>query len=272
MIATFRGASAYPGSMSTLTLALQGLAVLLVAFTLVWVVSLRLRDASIADPFWGPAFLLLGVSYAVFAGGAGPRGTLTIALLGVWALRLGVHLLWRNRRHGEDPRYAAMRARHGDAFPLRSLFVVFWLQAGLLWIVAAPVLAAVGSSAPLGLWDGLGALASLVGLGLEATADAQLARFRADPGNKGKVLDTGLWRFSRHPNYFGDALFWWGLGLVALGGHAWWALVGPAVMTGLLLKVSGVTLLEEGLRRSRPGYEAYVRRTSAFVPWPPRRD
>ena len=121
----------------------------------------------------------------------------------------------------------------------------------------------------MGFWDGAGALVSLTGLAHEALADAQLSRFRKDPSNTGKVLDTGLWRFSRHPNYFGDSVFWWGLGLVALGGGAWWALVGPVVMTGLLLKVSGVTLLEEGLRRSRPGYEAYVRRTSAFVPWFP---
>lgn len=258
--------------MSTLSVALQGLAVLLAAFTLLWVVSLRLRDASIADPFWGPAFLLLAASYAVLSGRLEPRGVLTLGLLGVWALRLGIHLLSRNRRHGEDPRYAAMRARHGAAFPLRSLFVVFWLQAGLLWIVAAPLLASMTSLTPLGILDAVGAVVALVGLALEAVADTQLARFRADPASAGKVLDTGLWRFSRHPNYFGDALFWWGIGLVALGGSAWWALVGPAVMTGLLLKVSGVTLLEEGLRRSRPGYEAYVRRTSAFVPWPPRED
>lgn len=258
--------------MSTLSVALQGLAVVLVAFTLLWLISLRLRDASIADPFWGPAFLALAVAYGALWGGLEARGLLTLALLGVWALRLGIHLLSRNRRHGEDPRYAAMRDRHGSAFPLRSLFVVFWLQAVLLWIVAAPVLAGMTSPVALGVLDGMGALTALVGLGLEAVADAQLARFRADPGSAGRVLDTGLWRFSRHPNYFGDALFWWGMGLVALGAHAWWALVGPALMTGLLLKVSGVTLLEEGLRRRRPGYEAYVRRTSAFVPWPPKAD
>lgn len=249
-----------------------GLGCLLLAFTLVWGLSLRLRDASIADPFWGPAFLLLGGAYAVFAGSLQARGVLTMALLGAWALRLGIHLLSRNRRHGEDPRYAAMRERRGAAFPLWSLVGVFWLQAGLLWIVAMPILAAVTSRAPLGLVDGIGAVVAVLGLGLEAAADAQLSRFRADPTSAGGVLDTGLWRFSRHPNYFGDALFWWGMGIVALGDGAWWALVGPAVMTWLLVKVSGVTLLEEGLRRNRPGYDAYVRRTSAFVPWPPGRD
>jgi len=149
--------------------------------------------------------------------------------------------------------------------------VVFWLQAVLLWLVSMPLLAAVVSTRPLGPWDWLGGIVALVGLTLEAVADAQLSRFKKDPASKGRVLDTGLWRFSRHPNYFGDAVFWWGLGLVALGGGAWWSLVGPVVMTVLLLKVSGVTLLEEGLRRSRPGYEEYVRRTSAFVPWFPGR-
>ena len=258
--------------MSTPLVGLAGLACLLAAFTLVWLLSLRLRDASIADPFWGPAFLLVAAAYALFAGGAGTRGLVAIGLVGLWALRLGAHLLLRNRRHGEDPRYAAMRARRGDRFPLQSLYVVFWLQAGLVWIVSMPILGAVVSTRPVGLWDWLGALVALGGLTVEAVADAQLSRFKADPGSKGRVLDTGLWRFSRHPNYFGDAVFWWGLMLVSLGGGAWWAIVGPLVMTILLLRVSGVTLLEEGLRRSRPGYEEYVRRTSAFVPWFPGKE
>jgi steroid 5-alpha reductase family enzyme len=257
--------------MSTFPVALWGLAWLLVAFTLLWGLSLRLRDASIADPFWGPGFVLVAVAYVWAGGGTGSRGLMLLTLVGLWAARLGLHLLVRNRSHGEDPRYAAMRDRHGKSFPARSLVVVFWLQAVLVWVVSAPILGGVTSSAPIGAWDAAGAAVSLLGLAIEAMADAQLARFRADPDSRGKVLDTGLWRFSRHPNYFGDAVFWWGLAVIALAGGSWWSPVGPLVMTGLLLKVSGVTLLEEGLRRSRPGYEAYVRRTSAFVPWFPRK-
>lgn len=256
--------------MDTLQLALWGLAALLGTFTILWLVSLRLHDVSIVDPFWGPAFLLVALLYVGVSGGTGSRGSLTVTVVGVWALRLGYHLLVRNRRHGEDPRYAAMRERNGPRFPFTSLFIVFWLQALLLWVVAMPILAAVTSTGPLGAWDVVGVFMAGGGLATEAVADAQLARFRADPLSRGKVLDTGLWRFSRHPNYFGDSLFWWGLGFIGLGAGAWWGLLGPAVMTGLLLKVSGVTLLEQGLRRSRPGYEAYARRTSAFVPWFPR--
>lgn len=256
--------------MSTLSLALWGLAASLAAFTLLWLVSLRLRDASIVDPFWGPGFLVVGVTYLSLAPAPGPRAWIAVGLVALWAGRLGLHLLARNRAHGEDFRYAAMRERHGAAFPRVSLFTVFWLQAAVLWVVALPLLGATVGSRPLGGWDGVGTAVFLVGFSLEAIADAQLRRFKADPANRGRVLDAGLWRYSRHPNYFGDALLWWGLWLVAVGGGAAWTVVGPALMTFLLLKVSGVVLLERTLVERRPAYAAYLRRTSAFVPWPPK--
>ena len=163
-----------------------------------------------------------------------------------------------------------MAEPHGEQWGRVSLYRVFWLQGVLLWIISAPLLASVVSSAALGVWDLLGLATVVVGLLTEAVADAQLVRFRSDPSNKGRVLDSGLWRYSRHPNYFGDAVVWWGFYLIAIGGGAWWSVFGPALMTYLLVRVSGVTLLEKGLKSSRPGYADYVRRTSAFIPWPPK--
>jgi steroid 5-alpha reductase family enzyme len=250
--------------------ALSGLMAVLGALTLLWLVSLRLRDASIVDPFWGPGFALATLVYWIVDGQQGARGTLVLVLVALWAARLGWHLLRRNRREGEDPRYAAMRVRHGERWSRVSLVRVFWLQGAILWIISMPLLAAVRSTGPLGTLDVIGAGLALVGLAVEATADRQLRRFRADPASRGRVLDTGLWRYSRHPNYFGDAVVWWGLWLVAAAGGAWWTIFGPAAMTFLLLKVSGVPLLEKGLEKSRPGYAEYARRTSAFIPWFPK--
>ena len=233
-------------------------------------ISVRLQDASIVDPFWAPGFFLVALTYAWVGGPVHSRALLSTGLVLMWALRLGLHLLRRNLSHGEDARYTAMRDRHGQRFAMVSLFTVFWLQALLLWIISAPLLGSVLGRGPLGIWDVLGTVTFLVGFGLEAVADRQLRRFRQRAGSQGKVLDTGLWRYSRHPNYFGNAVLWWGLYLIAVGAGAAWSFVGPLLMTFLLLKVSGVALLERGLRRTRPEYAAYVRRTSAFVPWPPK--
>jgi steroid 5-alpha reductase family enzyme len=256
----------------TLMVALSGLAVALVAMTLLWLLSLRLGDASIVDPFWGPGFALVTATYLVVDGRYVERGLLAFVLVGAWAARLGWHLFRRNRREGEDKRYAAMREAGGPGWAMRSLVTVFWLQAVLLWIISAPLLGSVTSTAPLGVWDLVGTTIFFLGLTFEALADLQLARFKADPANEGKVLDTGLWRYSRHPNYFGEFVLWWGLYLVAVGGGAYWSVVGSLVISFLLLKVSGVTMLEDSLKSSKPGYAAYVRRTSTFVPWPPKDD
>jgi steroid 5-alpha reductase family enzyme len=163
-----------------------------------------------------------------------------------------------------------MRRGHGARFWWVSLFTVFLLQAALAWAISLPVQLAVLSDGPLGWLDGLAVLTWLVGLAFEAIGDLQLTRFRRDPANRGRALDTGLWRYSRHPNYFGDALLWWGFGLLGLAAGAPWTLFAPALMTFLLLKVSGVALLEKGMEERRPAYRDYVARTSAFVPWFPR--
>ena len=249
-------------------------AVVAVYMTGAWLVSLRLRDASVADVFWGPGFALVAILSAVLSPPS-PRGVLLAALASVWGLRLALHIgaRWRKKKE-EDRRYQVMRAGWGDRFPLASLFTVFLLQGVLLWVVSLPLQAgaALGAGHPLGPLDAMGVLLFAVGLGFEAVGDAQLARFLADPASRGRVMETGLWRFTRHPNYFGDALLWWGLGLLGAATGAWWCLVGPALMTFLLVRVSGVSLLEKDIAGRRPDYVAYVRRTSGFLPLPPSRD
>ncbi len=245
------------------------------AVTVVWLVSLALRDASIVDVFWGLGFVLVAWVYWALSEGTTGREWILLALVTVWGVRLGGYILVRNWGHGEDYRYQRFRKNAGEAFWWRSYFTVFLLQGILMWVISAPLLAVQLPSRPAGLtfWDGLGVGVWLVGFVFEAGGDWQLQRFKADPENKGKLLTTGLWRYTRHPNYFGDAAQWWGFWLFAVAAP-WGALtvVSPIVMTFLLLKVSGVALLEKGLSKSKPGYEDYVARTSAFIPWPPKSD
>lgn len=241
-------------------------------FTVIWMVSVIRRDASIVDMFWGPGFMVVAVVYAVLGHAHTPRAMLTLVLVAVWGLRLAVYIGWRGRGRGEDYRYREMREKAGKLFPWLSLVSVFWLQAAILWVVSWPLAAATRGEIPSGLtWlDGLGTLLWVVGFIFEAGGDLQLARFKADPANRGRVLDAGFWRYTRHPNYFGDACVWWGLTLIALAaGGPLWVLVSPVLMTFLLMRVSGVTLLEKNLQRTKPAYRDYVRRTSAFFPWPP---
>jgi steroid 5-alpha reductase family enzyme len=201
------------------------------------------------------------------------RRLLLATLITVWGLRLAIHIYRRHRGKGEDPRYAAMRAARGDAFWWRSLFVVFWLQAALIWFISMPVFAVARAAGPAdaAFTDVAGLALFAAGFAFEAVADLQLERFKAQASNRGRVLDTGLWRYSRHPNYFGDALLWWGIYVMATsvpGG--WLTLFSPLLMTVLLLRVSGVSLLEQSLTTSKPGYRDYIERTPAFVPWFPR--
>ena len=238
---------------------------------LLWLLSLRIRDVSIIDIFWGPAIAaVVGIAYWL-APNPGERGLLALILVNIWAARLALHI-WA-RHDGEDHRYAAMRKASGPRWWWRSLLKVFFLQIILIWFVPAPLVAAVQSGGdPLGLLDGLGVALALGGLGFESLADWQLARFRRDPANRGKVMDRGLWGLSRHPNYFGEAVMWWGFFLIGFAGSgAWWIALGPAIVTFLLLKVSGVTLMEDGIEERRPKYAAYKKRVSAFVPWPPKK-
>lgn len=260
------------GSLSPVLLAVA--AALAAAMLLLWALSLRLRDASIVDLWWGPGFALAAWIAWGLGGGWDPRSTLLAVVVSVWGLRLGGYLLWRNHGQGEDRRYAAMRRHHGERFARVSLVTVFGLQGALQWIVSLPVQVALALPGPAGWtgWDAAGLAAVAVGLAFESVADVQLARFKADPANAGKVMDRGLWAWSRHPNYFGDALAWWGIFCIAAATPAArWTAFAPALMTFLLLRVSGVALLERTIARRRPAYEEYAARTSAFVPWFPKR-
>jgi steroid 5-alpha reductase family enzyme len=252
-------------------LALSAL-VLLGCALLLWLLSVRLKDASIVDIFWGLAFVIAGWTAALRSGAEGPRHLLALGLVTAWGVRLTVHLALRNLGHGEDPRYVAMRQRHGARFWWVSLFSVFLLQATLAWVISLPVqVAASTASSSLGVLEVVAASVFAVGLFFEAVGDLQLTRFRKDPANKGRALDTGLWRYTRHPNYFGDACVWWGLGLLGAAAGGWWTLVSPAVMTFFLVRVSGVALLEKDIAERRPAYRDYIARTSSFVPWFPKR-
>ena len=253
------------------TAAFQALEWIALAALATWVVSLLRRDVSIVDSLWAVMIALGGWAYALAADPVGPREPLVLGLASLWALRLSGHITWRNLGHGEDRRYQAIRARNQPRFEFKSLYLVFGLQAVLAWIVAWPLMAALAGDTPLGWLDGLGAGLWLFGIGYEAVADRQLARFKTDPASAGQVMDRGLWCYSRHPNYFGEACVWWGAGLVALAAGGAWTLVSSLLMTVLLLKVSGVALLEQDISERRPAYRDYIARTSAFIPWPPGR-
>lgn len=239
-----------------------------------WLVSLTRRDASLADRVWS-AFIAAPAAFYVVSLGGDARAQVMLAITLAWALRLGVHVTVRNWGHGEDPRYQAIRARNQPGFGLKSLWLVCLLQAVLGWVVSWPMLAASGGGRSVwSAWDTVGATLAGGGLLIETIADAQLSRFRRAPGHRDRVLDSGLWRYSRHPNYFGESCVWWGLGLMAVsagGPTAAWCLASPVLMTVLLLKVSGVALLEQDIGQRRPAYRDYIARTSAFIPWPPKR-
>ena len=244
-------------------------AVLLTLVFLLWLVSLALKDASIVDIFWGGGFVVVAWVCYFNTNGFAQRKLLLTTLVTIWGVRLAIYLFWRNHGKGEDYRYQAMRKRIKN-FPLLSLPIVFIFQGVLIWLISLPIQFAQTRAEDLTVFDLLGVALWAIGLMFEAVGDWQLARFKADPNNKGKVMAGGLWRYTRHPNYFGDALLWWGLFCFALP-SGWWTIISPLAMTTLLLKISGVALLEKTLAKTKPQYEAYVRRTNAFLPWFPRK-
>lgn len=249
---------------------LFGLLVLIFIGLITWLFSVFKRDVSIVDSLWSVMFVAVAATYLWVLPQSGPRANLVLLLTLLWALRLSIYITWRNWGEAEDRRYQAIRANNQPNFELKSLYIVFLLQAVIAWIVSLPLFGAIASSAPLGPLDYLGIGIWMLGMLFEAGGDYQLSRFRADPASRGQVMDSGLWRYTRHPNYFGNACIWWGFGVIALSAGAWWALLSPVLMTILLLKVSGVSLLEQDIGERRPGYADYARRTSAFLPWWPK--
>lgn len=245
--------------------ALPGLIALAV---LGWLISLPRRNVDHVDTLWSLMFLLAFVLYAGFPPET-VRGRLVFVLVLLWSLRLSIFITARNWGHEEDRRYQAIRARNQPNFAVSSVYRVFIFQAVLAWIISLPLYGAAQGTSPLGPLDYAGLALWVIGFAFEAGGDWQLSRFKRDPANAGKVMDRGFWRFTRHPNYFGDFCVWWGFYLIAVSAGAWWSIIGPLIMSWLLLKISGVALLEKDIAERRPAYAEYIRRTNAFFPgWP----
>ena len=258
-----------------LRVALAGLGLIAALGLLTWLASLVRRDVSLVDRTWSIFIASAAVVYAVLLPAPGARGTWMLVLVLAWALRLSLYVTVRNWGHGEDRRYQEIRARNQPNFGFKSLYLIFALQALLAWTVSAPFLAGMAGARPFGALDLLGLALAAFGVVFEAVGDSQMARFKADPANRGQVMDRGLWRWTRHPNYFGETCIWWGFWLVALGGAGWgglWSVVSPLLMTVLLLKVSGVSLLEKDITERRPAYRDYIARTNVFFPGPRKGD
>lgn len=249
---------------------LYGLLVALLLPLLTWIVSLLKGDVSIVDSLWSLIFLALYVTYFLLHDFTTLRGTVVLILVATWALRLSAYITWRNWGEPEDARYQAIRQKYSPNFAMKSLWIVFLLQGGLAWIISLPLLAAVTGSRPFNLFDLAATALVLFGILYETIADAQLAAFKSRPDNQGEVMDKGLWRYTRHPNYFGECCVWWGFYLFAVGAGGWWSILSPLLMTFLLLRVSGVTLLEKDITQRRPGYRDYIARTNAFFPGIPK--
>ena len=239
-----------------------------------WLISLMQKNAAVADIFWGPGFVLIAWLSFFQADGFFLRKLLLALMVTIWGMRLFFHIAGRSRGKGEDPRYAAWRAQYGENFWLVSLYRVFLVQGLFMWVIALGIQYGQTAAQPAGLtWlDAAGFLIWLAGLVIEAAADCQLRRFLSVPENRGQVMDQGLWRYSRHPNYFGETLVWWGLFVMVLSAPwGFLTIVSPLVITYTLLRLTGVTLMEETEFSDNPEYQAYIRRTSAFLPWFPGR-
>ena len=253
--------------------------VLLAVVLVLWAISVKINDVSFIDSFWGAGMALMAFASWLQLTERGLLAHLLLAMTAAWGLRLGIYLFRRWRAEGEDKRYERMlrKARENNRFASTALTKIWLGQAVLLFLVSSPAQAGIlASTASQGL-DALafgGVALYLVGITFEWLGDWQLARFKADPANKGEVMDQGLWRYTRHPNYFGDACAWWGIWLVAAS-VSWevaaWTVAGPIFLTFTLVKWSGAALLEKGMKHTRPGYEDYKRRTSAFIPMPPKK-
>lgn len=244
------------------------------SLALLWLLSVRIRNVSIVDIAWGPGFVLANAGWFFLGDGDPARKMLLLALVSIWGLRLGAYLAWRNIGKPEDFRYQQFRKDYGpERYWWISFFQVFLLQGVLLLLISLPLAAAnfYPTEAGLNVLDFIGVGVWIIGFAFEAGGDWQLAKFKANPQNKGKVMDKGFWRYTRHPNYFGDSAVWWGFAMVCMATGSYWGIIGSVLMTAMIIKVSGVTLLEKTLKQEKPQYAEYVRKTSAFFPWWPKK-
>ncbi len=252
---------------------IQAFAVIMIMMITLWIISVIKENVSIVDIFWGFGFVLVSILYFLLGEGNETRKIIVLFLSSVWGLRLTVYIAWRNYGKGEDFRYKQFRKNYGEnRYWWVSFFQTFLLQGFLMWLISAPLLGAqfFGYDKPLNVLDWIGIFFWITGIVFEAGGDWQLARFKANPGNKDKVLDTGFWRYTRHPNYFGDASVWWGYGFLCLAAGSWLPALGSVLMTIIIIQVSGVSMLEKTLKGKKPQYREYVEKTSAFFPWFPK--
>lgn len=257
-----------------MTLFLQASLIILVSVTLLWIWSVFIKNVSIVDIFWGFGFVLVNAFYVFNSGELNTRKVLLLVLVSIWGLRLAFYLAWRNIGKGEDFRYQEFRKNYG---PKRywwfSFFQTFLLQGILIMIVSLPLLGIQSgrTEGDLNLLDYIGIAVWLIGFAFEAGGDFQLARFKSNTANKGKVLNTGFWKYTRHPNYFGDSAVWWAYAIFSLAAGSYWQIMGSVIMTLLIIKISGVALLEKTLNTTKPEYEEYVQKTNSFLPWFPKK-
>ncbi len=257
-----------------ITIYLQAFLVIMTMMTTLWIVSIFIKNVSIVDLFWGFGFVLANAWYFFMTGEASWRKVLVLILVTVWGLRLSIYLALRNIGKGEDFRYQEFRRNYGaHRYWWVSLFQTFLLQGVLLWLISIPLLGInfYSKTNALNVFDYLAMAVWLIGFVFEAGGDYQLAAFKRNPDNKGKVLSSGFWRFTRHPNYFGDSAVWWAYALFCMAAGNYWMIYGSILMTALIIKVSGVAMLEKSLKDKKPDYQEYVRKTSAFLPWLPKK-
>ena len=252
---------------------LQGFLLILGLMTTLWIVSIFLKNVSIVDMFWGLGFVFVNTYYFLNTEMTSEKIILFV-LVTIWGLRLSAYLAWRNIGKPEDFRYQEFRKKYGEnRYWWVSFFQTFLLQGILMFIISLPLLGINlnSTSDNLNLLDYLGILIWTIGFIFEAGGDFQLARFKANKLNKGKVLNSGFWHYTRHPNYFGDSAVWWGYGLICISTGSYWYATGSVIMTLLIIKVSGVALLEKSLKDQKPQYKDYIEKTSSFIPWFPKK-
>lgn len=260
--------------MSFLQIYLQAFVIIMIIMSVLWIVSVIIKNASIVDIFWGFGYVIASAFYFYKTGDATPRKILIVTIVTIWGLRLFSYLAWRNIGKGEDFRYRKWRKEYGEnRYWWISFFQVFLLQGTLTWLISAPLLGAqyYTDSTNLNILDYTGIALWIIGFLFEAGGDYQLAVFKSDPSNKGKILDKGFWRYTRHPNYFGDSAVWWGYGLICLAAGSYLPVLGSVLMTALIIKVSGVAMLEKSMKEQKPQYRDYIDKTSSFFPWFPKK-
>lgn len=256
------------------TLFFQASIIILVLLILLWIVSVFIKNVSIVDLFWGFGFVVINAFYVLSSAEISDRQMLLLVLVSLWGLRLSFYLGWRNIGKAEDFRYQEFRKKYGpERYWWFSFFQTFLLQGVLMMLISTPLLGANFGEQNSGLqWlDYAGILVWIIGFTFEAGGDIQLARFKSNPQNKGKVLNTGFWKYTRHPNYFGDSAVWWSYALFSIAAGSYWLSLGSVLMTLLIIKVSGVALLEKSLTSTKPQYSEYIRKTNAFIPWFPKK-